>query len=130
MYLHQVLLHRNRHTYTNIVSYMIRIHSTFTRSLPPLRGIRHDDGVLVFDPDHYESFIEEATGMSVTNDLSATKCYVIGNRLEAIIDEATRRGEWSRTLTDYPDISSMDEIVGLARLFRRAHAERSREISV
>jgi len=110
---------------------MIHISSGFTRSPPPLHGLTRADGVLIFDPIHYESFIEGATGMSVTNDLSATECYVIGNRLEALIDEATRRGEWSDALVeDHPDVSSLDEILGLARLFRRAHVERSREISV
>jgi hypothetical protein len=95
---------------------------------PQVSGLHTSDSEWHLDVSQYESFIEEATGISVTGDLDATDCYRIGNRLEALITEHQQHGEWTEDLAeDYPDVASRKEIVGLARFFRECHTCRLEE---
>ena len=70
----------------------------------------------------YQAFLEVATGISVGADLSADDCYRIGNRLEALIEERRREGRWTADVAAaYPDVRTREDIVWLARFFRRCH---------
>lgn len=93
-----------------------------SRSPPDLDGFDAADDEWRLDPERYRRFVESATGLSPGADLSASDCYRIGNRLEGFIEERTRAGEWTDSLTEeYPDVESLEEVVGLARFFRRCH---------
>lgn len=101
---------------------MIRIPPDTTRTGPSTDGLDLSADEWRLDPDHYRAFIEVTTGIVVSNEPVASDCYRIGNRLEALIEERRRRDEWTPALVEeYPDVDSLDEIVGLARFFRRCH---------
>jgi len=108
---------------------MIHISPDTSRSVPPLKGLEVTKSEWRFDVSAYDAFIESATGIDVREDLSATECYRIGNRLEALVEDYQRTGEWERLHREYPDIESSDELVGLARFFRQCHDYRVEEHS-
>lgn len=114
--------HRNPcHTYS-IILHMIRIPPASAWTGPSTAGLDLSASEWHLDPDRYREFIETATGIAVSDDPTASDCYRIGNRLEALIEERRRRGEWTPALVEsYPDVESLSEIVGLARFFRRCH---------
>lgn len=101
---------------------MIRIDPPPGRPPPTITGLTVEEDVWKFDPEPYHRFIEEATDIQVPANLTATDCYRIGNRLEALIEEAHRQDRWNRRLIEqYPTVTSLDEIVGLAHVFRTCH---------
>lgn len=101
---------------------MMRISPERPRSLPSVEGIVVSESAWELDVDRYASFIEAATGIAVSENLSGADCYRIGNRLEALISEHQQDGEWTEAITErYPDVESRKEIVGLARFFRECH---------
>ena len=73
------------------------------------------------DPDRYREFVESATGIPLVDEPTASECYRIGNRLEALVEERQRRDGAPDLVAEYPDVESLEEIVGLARFFRRCH---------
>lgn len=102
---------------------MIRISPSTTQSAPAVGSIEVADDEWRLDPTRYRQFITETTGYTVTADPCPSECYRIGNRLEAFVEERKRAGEWSLALVDgYPEVESLDEIIGLARFFRECHA--------
>lgn len=101
---------------------MIQIAGSDVRTLPSFEGIQADSDGWRLDPSAYRALTESITGMPLTDDLSATECYRIGNRLEAFIAERRRTGEWTESLVEeYPDVESLEEIVALARFLRTCH---------
>jgi hypothetical protein len=108
---------------------MIRISPDTSRSVPSLKGLDVTESEWRLDISEYVRFIESATGFEMREDLSATECYRIGNRLEALIEDYQRTGEWERLQREYPAIESADELVGLARFFRQCHDCRVEEHS-
>lgn len=101
---------------------MIRIDPATARPPPAISGLTVEGDRWEFDPDPYHAFIKEATGIDFPDDPTATDCYRIGNRLEALIEEAQRHDQWNSAFVDqYPTVSTLNEIVGLARFFRRCH---------
>lgn len=107
---------------------MIRISPSTTHSAPAVGNIEVTDDEWRLDPTRYRAFIAETTGYSVADDPHPSECYRIGNRLEAFVEERKRAGEWSPELVDsYPDVESLDEMLGLARFFRECHTCRLEE---
>jgi hypothetical protein len=101
---------------------MIQIERNDARTLPSFEGIHADDGEWRLDPSQYRTLTESVAGIPLTEDLSATDCYRIGNRLEAFIAERRRDGEWTASLVEeYPAIESRDELVALAQFLRACH---------
>ena len=101
-----------------------RIHVTpeVLRTDPELRGLDISASEWRLDTEEYRAFIQAVTGISPTDGLSTTDCYRIGNRLQALIEERKRRGEWDRSLVEtYSDVESLEEFVWLARFFRACH---------
>jgi hypothetical protein len=90
-----------------------------------LRGFEVSDDEWQLDPEVYREFVESVTGMDVSDELSASQCYRIRNRLEAFIEERRRHDEWGERLAeDHPAIESLDEIVELAAFFRELYDHR------
>ncbi|MFB6360261.1 MAG: hypothetical protein ABEH59_02955, partial [Halobacteriales archaeon] len=72
--------------------------------------------------DRYQTFLAQATGIAPADGLSSSDCYRIGNRLQALVEEKKRNGEWSPELVEaYPDVETLQEILWLARFFRACH---------
>lgn len=89
---------------------------------PGIEGLDVSDDEWRLNVGRYQEFIEQVTGISVGDRLSATNCYRIGNRLQAHIGERKRDGEWNSSLvSSYPDIESLEEFVWIARFFRACH---------
>ena len=107
---------------------MIRIVPETPRSTPAVEGLVTTDSEWRLDTSRYESFIETTTGIDVSGDLSGADCYRIGNRLEALVSDHQQAGKWTSELVEqYPDVQSLEEIVGLARFFRECHECRLEE---
>lgn len=105
------------------MSATIRVVPDAVWSDPAIDGLDVSDSEWRLDIDQYRDFIETATGISPTDNLSASDCYRIGNRLQALVEDRKRRGEWDSPLVEeYPDVESLDEFVWLARFFRACHA--------
>jgi len=103
------------------------IETTCSSTVPDedLDGFEVTESVWRLDLDHYRGFIQSVTGTSPTQDLSASDCYRIGNRLEAFIDENQRAGEWTEELAEgYSEVDSLRQIYWLARFFRQCHEHR------
>jgi hypothetical protein len=103
---------------------MITIETTARPRLPDedVDGFDYSASTWRFDADRYGEFIAAVTGIDPGDDLSATDCYRLGNRIEAFIDERRRRGEWTPALLDdYPDVDSLEQVHWLARFFRHCH---------
>ncbi|WP_435332917.1 hypothetical protein [Haloarchaeobius sp. TZWWS8] len=89
---------------------------------PELAGLEVTESEWRLDTDRYRRFVEEAARQSLDDQPTAADCYRIGNRIEALIAEHRQRDDWSPSLVEeYPDVDSLDEIVGLARFFRHCH---------
>ncbi len=105
---------------------MIELSAEALGRVPSVDGVERESGTVRFDPAAHRAFVEAATGIDPAGDLSPAECYLIGNRLEALVDERTRTGEWetgTAPAPDHPGIESLTDVVGLARLFRAYHAE-------
>lgn len=101
---------------------MIRISPDTSRTGPSVEGLVLSASEWRLDPGRYRAFVETVTGISVPDDPTASECYRVGNRLEAFVEERHRHGEWTPGLVEeYPDVDSLDEILGLARFFRQCH---------
>lgn len=89
---------------------------------PPLDGFTLSDTAWVVDPEPYQAFIEAVTGETVPEEPTPADCYRIGNRLEGFISERIQAEDWQDSLLEeYPDISSREEALWLARFFRYCH---------
>jgi len=107
---------------------MIRVLPDTPWSGPSTRGLELSPDEWRLDPGRYREFVEAAIGIRLTDEPTASDCYRIGNRLEALVEERRRRGEWTPDLVEaFPDVESLAEIVGLARFFRRCHECRLEE---
>lgn len=101
---------------------MIRIGSAEMRPDASFSGLYTDDGEWRLDPSEYRTLTESIAGIPLTDDLSASDCYRVGNRLESFIAQRRRNGEWTESLVEeYPDIGSLAELVALARFLRTCH---------
>jgi len=101
---------------------MIHVKPEVLWTDPELRGLDISESEWRLDTEEYRAFIEAATGISPTDGLSTSDCYRIGNRLQALIEERKRRGEWDSALVEaYPDVESLEEFFWLARFFRACH---------
>jgi hypothetical protein len=104
------------------MSSTIRIEPGGIRTSPEIEGLEVSDGEWQLHVDRYQDFIQESTGISPSDGLSASDCYRIGNRLQALIEERKRLDEWEPPLVGkYPDINSLEEFLWLARFFRACH---------
>jgi hypothetical protein len=100
----------------------MRIESNEVWSNPPVDGLEITDGEWRLDADHYGEFVEAATGIRVTDGLSSSDCYLIANRLEALIERHKRSGDpESALVAEYPGVQSLEAFVWLARFFRECH---------
>ena len=107
---------------------MIRITPDTAWRGPSVDGLDLSADEWRIDPDRYWEFVEAATGIRLSDEPTASDCYRIGNRLEALVEERRRRGEWTPALVEgYPDVESLAEVVGLARFFRQCHECRLEE---
>lgn len=89
---------------------------------PDIEGLSVSDAEWRLDVDRYEEFLSEATGVSPAEGLSASDCYRMGNRLQALIEERKRQDEWGPALVEaYPDVESLEAFVWLARFLRACH---------
>lgn len=105
---------------------LIRISDDCNGSLDALEGLSRRDDELVLDLTSYRRFIEEMTGEDITGGLTGHDAYRIRNRLEGFIEEQRESSEWSDELVaDCPNISSLDEVVALARIFRHREIHRA-----
>jgi hypothetical protein len=78
------------------------------------------------DPERYRAFIQQVTGTTVDEDISPGECYRIGNLIEGFVDERRRSGEWTpECIRNYPDVTSREEVLSLARFFRHCHEQRA-----
>jgi len=81
-----------------------------------------DPGIEGLDVGRYGDFIQVATGISPASGLSASDCYRIGNRLQALVEQRKRHDEWEPTLVEsYPDVEALGEFLWVARFFRACH---------
>ena len=102
---------------------MIAIETGRSSNVPDERieGFERSGSTWKLNVDRYREFIRSATGIS-PDALSRSDCYRIGNRLEALIDEKRRAGEWTTDLVaEYPDVDSLEQIYLLSRFFRQCH---------
>ena len=100
------------------------IETTSSSSAPneDVAGFEVTESGWRLDIDYHRGFIESVTGISPSQNLSASDCYRIGNRLEAFIDESKRAGEWTEELVEnYSEVDSLRQIYWLARFFRQCH---------
>jgi len=89
---------------------------------PGIEGIDVSDTEWRLDVDRYREFLIEATGLSPADGLSASDCYRIGNRLQALVEKRKRHDEWGPELVEaYPDVDSLEEFLWVARFFRACH---------
>lgn len=101
---------------------MMRIPPATSWTGPSTCGLELSRDEWRLDPDRYREFVEVATGIRLADEPTASECYRIGNRLEGLVEERQRRDEWTPSLVEeYPDVESLEEIVGLSRFFRRCH---------
>lgn len=89
---------------------------------PEIEGLDVSDAEWQLDVGRYEEFLAEATGISPADGLSASDCYRVGNRLQALIEERKRNDEWGPTLVEsYPGVDSLAAFLWVARFFRACH---------
>lgn len=89
---------------------------------PGMEGLTVSETEWRLDVDRYQEFLGEATGISPADGLSASDCYRIGNRLQALVEKRKRHDEWGPSLVEaYPDIDSLEEFLWVARFFRACH---------
>lgn len=89
---------------------------------PDMEGLHVSEGEWRLEADRYRDFLVESTAISPEDGLSASDCYRIGNRLQALVEDRKRRGEWEPALAEsYPDVESLEEMLCLARFFRACH---------
>lgn len=89
---------------------------------PEIDGLDVSDDEWQLDVSQYWDFIQAATGISPDGGLSPSDCYRIGNRIQALVEERKRHDEWEPALVEsYPDVSSLDEFLWVARFFRACH---------
>jgi hypothetical protein len=102
---------------------MLSIAPDAPRTGPSREGLDLSGAEWHLDVERYRPFVEATTGIRPTESLSAAECYRIGNRLEALIEERRRHGEWTPALVEeYPVVESLEEILAVARFFRQCHA--------
>lgn len=100
----------------------IRATPDTVRSDPAIEGLAVCDTEWRLDVDRYADFLTAVTGISLTGGLSTADCYRIGNRLQAFVEDHTRRSEWNQSLVgEHRDVDSLAEILWLARFFRACH---------
>ena len=103
---------------------VVETNHSSTLSDGSIDGFERSDSVWRLNLDHYGEFIESITGITPEENLSASDCYRIGNRLEAFIDESQRAGEWTEELVEkHPEVDSLRQLYVLARFFRRCHEQ-------
>lgn len=101
---------------------MVSITPPTSTEPPDLKGFDVSDSAWQLDLTTYQSFIREITGESPTGTLSGSDCYRIGNLIEGFIEEQIRIDEWhDRYIREYPDVNSREEVLWLARYFRKCH---------
>lgn len=80
------------------------------------------DGNWQPDTDYYAPFIQEVTGVSVSDDLSNHDCYRIGNRIQGFIEKMKRDGDWNcEEIASYPVVESTEEVFCISEFFRDCH---------
>lgn len=90
-----------------------------SRSAPSVAGLDVSESEWRLDLTQYETFIESVTGIAVGPDLSDSDSYRIRNRLEALVAERYRTGEWSAVVREAAtDTVAPEDVVELARFFR------------
>lgn len=94
------------------------------RVVPP-SGLEASGGEWRLDVERFAPFVESLTGLSVSAKLSDSECYRIRNRLEALVAERYRTGEWPQQVRDASsEAVAADDLFELARFFRVYHEER------
>ena len=89
---------------------------------PDIDGLEVSDTEWRLDVDRYGDFLVEATGIPPAEGLSASDCYRMGNRLQALIEERKRQDKWGPALVEaYPDVESLETFVWVARFLRACH---------
>lgn len=89
------------------------------RSAPSVAGLDVSESEWRLDLTEYETFIEAVTGIAVGPDLSDSDSYRIRNRLEALVAERYRTGEWPTVVREAcSGTMSPEDVVELARFFR------------
>lgn len=97
----------------------MRISPTEIRPLPPLRGLRRNNGILLFDPNEYAVFIQRISGYKINSNPTVDESARIASHLESFIDQRQRSQAWGPGLLEqYPTINSLVEIYALVRIFR------------
>lgn len=100
----------------------IHVTADAVRSDPTVEGLEIAGTEWRLDVDRYGDFVVAATDIAPSEGLSASDCYRIGNRLQALVEERKRQGEWDRALVDgYPDVDSLDEFLWVIRFFLTCH---------
>lgn len=85
----------------------------------PPSGLETSGGEWRLDLARYAPFVEFVTGHPVSTNLSNSDCYRIRNRLEALVAEHYRTGEWPSVVQEAAsDTVRPEDIFELARFFR------------
>ena len=93
------------------------------RDIPTPRGFEIEDGEWRCDPEMYRSFLERVAGGTPPFGCGGD-CYVVGTRIEGLIERHKANGEWTDELPDrYPDVESRDEIEALAVFLRACESD-------
>jgi hypothetical protein len=92
------------------------------RTDPEIDGLDISDSEWRLDVDRYREFVAAATGISPADGLSASDCYRIANRIDALVEERKRHDEWRPALVEeYPDVDSLEAFLWVGRFFRACH---------
>jgi hypothetical protein len=89
---------------------------------PEIEGLDVSEDEWRLDVERYQELLVETTDISPADGLSASDCYRIGNRLQALVEEHKRQDEGESGLVEaHPDVGSLEEFLCLARVFRACH---------
>ena len=89
---------------------------------PDVEGLDVSGDEWRLDVERYQEFLVETTDVSPADELSASDCYRIGNRLQALVEKHKQQGEGESGLVEsHPDVESLEAVLCLARVFRACH---------
>jgi hypothetical protein len=104
------------------MSATIRAVPETVRTDPEIAGLEVSETEWRLDVERYQEFVAAATGISPAEGLSASDCYRIGNRLQALVEEHKQQaGGESALVGAYPTVESLEEFLWVARVFRACH---------
>ena len=101
------------------------VSSSDGRQPPKLPGVTEIDGEWKLELDYYRKFIEEVTGVEVTDEVSPNQLKTIQSRLEGCVASYKQSGDCLCTdLSSYEHLDSMTTVHELSRFFRVLVADR------